>query len=225
MSLLNCVIDQSAQAFLLAGVSQHVDQELVFHQFDIAVSFTAGYQGHPDGLSGGVGRMQNARPAVGSFPVQINRTVLGVKAGSHGDKLADPGRAFPNQDIHRVDVAQAGPGFQGVFQVQKGRILFVHGRSDTSLGQPGIGVLHGLLNQDRHPSVAGGFQGSKKPGDSSPDNQEVNRAEIKVFNWWADMPGYIHSSYRLTAPSYYVIRRCYLKNLLNYKTKEAGSKN
>ena len=119
---------------------------------------------------------------------------LPVEDGAHGDQLVDPGRAFVDQDPDRVGVAQAGPGGQGVGQVEIGRVLVAaeHG-GHAALGPPGgrLGELGLGQHADPEPGRAGGSPppgggrvrpaGPRPTGPATPlpEDQDVQRAGVR----------------------------------------------
>ena len=58
-----------------------------------------------------------ALPGVGEVGVRP-----AVELGAEPDQLPDPGRPFGDENVHRVDVAEAGAGRDGVGEVQGGRV-------------------------------------------------------------------------------------------------------
>ena len=111
---------------------------------------------------------------------------LAVEDGAHGDQLVDPGRALVDQHPHGVGVAQAGPGGQGVGQVEVGRVLVpaengrhaALGPSGGRLGQLGLGQHADAQPVGRCPGPGRGRRGGqpdrgRQTGHAAPEDQHV----------------------------------------------------
>ena len=139
--------------------------------------------------------MDDPRRGVAPLVGQRQRPAgLAVEDGAHGDELVDPRRALVHQYPHRVGVAQAGAGGQGVGQVEIGGVLVAaeHG------GHPPLGPAGGRLGElglgqyaDPEPGPAGGPvtgrchrrsqpDRGRQAGHTAPQHQDVEGAGVPV---------------------------------------------
>ena len=99
-----------------------------------------------------------------------------VEDRAHGDELTDALGAFGDEHAHRVRVAEAGAGRDGVGEVQLGRVVgtVVERGGDTTLriARRGVGEL-AFREDDHRPAGASGMDGSRQAGDPTAEHQQV----------------------------------------------------
>ena len=117
-----------------------------------------GAGGRPAGVhhpGGGVATLAGQGQGTSGLPVELR---------PHGDQLLDPGRAFVHQDPDGVGVAEAGPGGQGVGQVEIGGVLVpTQHRRHAALGPPGGGPPQLGLGQHADPEAGSGARAAFDP--------------------------------------------------------------
>ena len=136
------------------------------------------------GPGGGAAGVHDPRPRVPALAGQGERAAaLAVELDAQGDQLVHPARALVDQDAHRLLVAQAGAGGQGVGQVQVGRVLVAaEHRGHAALGPAGGRLGQRALGQHAEREGAarpGQPHGGRQPGDAAAQDQDVERSRAR----------------------------------------------
>ncbi len=131
---------------------------------------------------GGPAGVHDPRHRVATLPGEGQPAVgVPVEHRPEGDQVLDPRRPLVDKDPHRVGVAQAGAGGQGVGPVQVGGVGVAaeHG-GHAALGRTGGGLVEVALGQHADPQsgiAAGGDGGrlhrGREPGDATAQHQEI----------------------------------------------------
>ena len=97
------------------------------------------------------------------------------KAAPQSISSCDVGRALPDQDAHRVEIAQPVAGGQRVLRVQLGIVVVADRGGDAALRVAGVALGRRRLGQEQH--LAGLRQLQRRPerGDPAADDEEIRR--------------------------------------------------
>ncbi len=169
------------RAHAAPSIHEQIQNELVFVQFDPAsggdhLSQSAGHH-----AAGRVApRVDDTGHRVRPFLPQDQLAVALVELGSQLLQLPYPGGTLLHQHPHGLVVAEADPGFQGVLEMQIGRIVRTHGRRDTPLREKSRGLVESRLGDEADIPSVGGPQCGGKARDPTPDHQHVIAGVAKV---------------------------------------------
>ncbi len=133
-------------------------------------------QGFGNFPAGGVRRVNDTSLAVTALFGEVERAFsigVAVELDALGDQpLHGPAAVFHGES-HRIRVAQAGTGFQGVGDVGLDAVVLVQHRRDTALGVEGGALVQFSLAQNGDLQVGGQLQGHAQPGGATADNEYV----------------------------------------------------
>jgi 3-dehydroquinate synthase len=94
-------------------------------------------------------------------------------------QFANGAGAVFHEHLHRVRIAEAVPGGDGVRGMQLRRVAGTNRRGNSSLRVTGIAFLGARFGQDKHIAVSGEFGGRAKRGDATADDEKV-RAKLQA---------------------------------------------
>ncbi|CAI8777222.1 Transcriptional regulator [Pseudomonas marginalis] len=167
------------QAQALFG--DQVDSDALFQQFDVGALAGLVEQGPEDRGTGGIGGVDDTAMAVAAFAGQMELEAAVIAAcvfiAGEGHALVDQPldrlAAMLDGEAHRVFVAQAAAGVEGVFNVGLHRIGVVQHRGDTALGPECRTVGQVAFAQDGNAQVAGKGQRKAQAGRAAADHQDI----------------------------------------------------
>ena len=133
---------------------------------------------------GGPAGVHDPRHRVATLPGQGQLAVgVPVEHRPEGDQVLDPRRPLVDEHPHRIGVAQAGAGGQGVGPVQVGGVgVAAEHRGHAALGPTGGRLVEVALGEHADPQagIAVGGDGGRlhrgrKPGDAAAQDQEIEQ--------------------------------------------------
>ena len=137
------------------------------------------------GACGGAAGVDHPRARVTSFAGQRQQSGgLAVELHAERDQFVDPGRAFVDENPHRLLVAQPRPGGQGVRQMEIGRVLVApeHG-GHAALGPTGGGLGEHALGQHAERGLRPAVRrrssqpdSGREPRHPAPQDQDLERS-------------------------------------------------
>ena len=120
-----------------------------------------------------------------SFPCERGHSIDGVERYTKTDKVCDPVCCRFSKDMHRLFIAQAGPGGNCVLKVHVRRIVFSDGSGNTSLCVPGIAVIDAAFGNQQHTAMLLSQQSRIKSGNSASDYYVIemsdNTLQVSTF--------------------------------------------
>ena len=132
-----------------------VDRDLAFPQFDVGCLAQAGAHRVLYGLAGGVGDMEDAALAVTALAGQVVALPVAIEGDALVDQPLDGSGAVLDDLAHRLPVAQAGTGFEGIPDMGIDTVLVAVDGGDTALGPVAGTVTEALLGDHDHLQVLG----------------------------------------------------------------------
>ena len=157
---------------------QQVDREGVLDHLDLGRSLDRGDQGPLDLGPGGVAAgVRDPVAVMAALPGQRQLTVgVVVEVGAERDQLADRLGTFLDEDAHRVEVAGARPGHEGVELVLLGGVPRAERGGDATL-RPlgGAGREHVLGDHQDLPDPIAQPECRGEPGDARADDHDIGR--------------------------------------------------
>ncbi len=155
-------------------VDDQAGGERVVEHLQRSVALQARPERAGDLAAGRVARVEHAPHAVRAFASERRLAVLvAIERGAPGHQLADVARAFVHEHLDRIAVAEAGAGFEGVREVQRGRVVLANGRRHTALGVAGVAFGAAGLCQEEDVSVPHEIDGGSETGDAAADDEEI----------------------------------------------------
>ncbi len=176
---------------------EQVDDELVLVELDPAA--------HAGGLGEGARHLAAGRVAAGvddarhrvrALAAEDDLAVDLVEARADLHELSHAVRAFVDEDAHRLLVAEAGAGVDGVLEVELGRVRRAQGRGDAALGEERRGVVEGRLGKQPDAPAAGRADRCRQAGDPAAEDEDVEGAPVqRLSGARGDVgPGHGHAS-------------------------------
>ena len=147
---------------------------MVLEQRDPRLRGDGGEEGTLDFLSREVCGVEDSPLAVAGLASEGDPAVLAAEPDSPVHQFQDPLRAFPNEFLDGPEMAQAGPGHQGVRDVDLMRVMGVeHGRH-AALGVVGVRFDPFLLGYDHDARETACLEREAEAGDPRSDDQDVS---------------------------------------------------
>ena len=147
---------RNALVLLQANPSQHVSFQSI-HQ----------------GTSGPVLGVQNPPVAVGRLQGRAQLISLPVEGHSQLQQPRHTVRGIPHQQLHRLEVAEAGAGLQGVVDVALEAVLGPGHRSNSALGPAAGGGGAILLAEEQHPQAGWQFKAGHQAGGAAAHHHHI----------------------------------------------------
>ena len=123
---------------------------------------------------GGVLGVQHAPDAVGRFARRRRPAIrVAIEARAPVQQLGDVGGTFLDERAHRVRLAQAVTGREGVLEVQARRIVVAHGHGDAALRPPRAALFRFALREDADLSPARERQRRAERSNAAAEYQEI----------------------------------------------------
>jgi hypothetical protein len=143
------------------------------------------YPGHAV-AGGSAACVHDSSPAVPTFEAEPL-----VELDAELDEIANSGSRFLGEYRDRAPPAQPATRPNGVFGVERGRIVAADGSRDPALGELTVRREERPLRENQNVALGGRAQGCNEPGDSAANDDEIDffLARCAVFR--------AHASFRL----------------------------
>ena len=157
-----------------AAFDVHRHRQRVVEDADSRVAGDAPPQHASNFAPGGVARMQHPADAVRGLASQRRLPVgIAVEIGTPRQQFVDVAGPVGHQHPHRVRIAQAVAGGDGVARVQVRRVVRPHRRRHTALGITGVALTGVGLGQNGHLAGLRQRQCGPQAGHAAADDEEV----------------------------------------------------
>ncbi len=183
-----------------AALDEQIEGEGAFEQHGGGLADSLDQRPLDLDAGGGTAGVEDAGVAVSALASeQVLAPLVLVEHGAHRDELVDACGALVDQDPHRLDVAQAGAGLEGVGEVEVGGV----GVAAQDGGHAALGPAGGRLRQlalgehaDPHAVHVCGPDGGGEAGDAGTEHQEVERVHAASLPQTADVASWDGDAYQ-----------------------------
>ncbi len=157
-----------------ASIQDEIDGRRVLEEGDVLLRVTRGQQRPLDLAAGDVPRVDDAPGRVAALARQIELARgAPVELRAERDEFPDALGALSHRHLHRVRVAEAGAGHQGVLDVGLEGVRGRQHAGDAALGVLGVALVALTLGEHGDGAVPGCLKGEREAGHAATQDKEI----------------------------------------------------